>query len=214
MFLWHGSWVLMSKTFFLVWNLDSCSLKPARKSLWFICLSNKQQVWSSIWVFWKKQAACVYFLGSHLTVQFHLFRVTTITAVKMHRILSHELFSHGILMCVLCVYLQSYTWVLRSDGKSSIFLLWKLDNYSLKPARKTAWFIFFFITTTLVTFLSFLKETVYLPFLAGKSLTVWTHLFRVTIVMAQNTHTLPWSLLRNCAVSPNQGNNGYGSQHS
>ena len=104
----------------------TCELGPNGKisifpcETWIVVVSNlpekhtdsffsslQQQHWSSIWVFWKKQAACVYFLGSHLTVQFHLFRVTTITAVKMHRIRSHELFSHGILQCILGVSLHN-----------------------------------------------------------------------------------------------------------
>lgn len=69
------------------------------------------------------------------------------------------------------------------------FPLWKLDNCLLKPARKTHYFIFLFITATaLVKHLSFLKVTGCLSLLAGKS--------------SENT------------VSPDQSNNNYASQHS
>ena len=178
MSLWHGSWVLMSKTFFPVWNLDSCSLKPARKSLWFICLSNKQQVWSNIWVFWKKFTICHFLLGIHLSVQFHLFWVTTVMGFNIHRTLSLDLFSHGMVQCVPVVSLLAqklqrimffWTWALGTIGKSNIFLLWKLENCSLNTDRKTPWFIFLFIKTPLVKYLSFLKKPGYLPLLSGKS---------------------------------------------
>ena len=81
-----------------------------------------------------------------------------------------------------------WTWIKGHDVKRHIFLLWKLVSCSLKPAPKIYWFIFLFITTILVTYLCFLKETACLQLLAGK--------------------------LSESTVSPNQGNNRYGSQHS
>lgn len=119
-------------------------------------------------------------------------------ASHTHRRLSSDLFSHEIVHGVYgCVYkaqkLQQSmflrTWELRPLGKRSIFPLWKLENCLLKPARKTRYFIFLFITaTTLVKHLSFLKVTGCLPLLAGKS--------------SDNT------------VSSDQSKNNYGSQHS
>ena len=130
----------------------------------------------------------------------------------MHRIFSHGLFSHGILMCVLCVYLQSYTWVLGSDGKSSIFLLWKLDNYSLKPVRKTN-LVHFFLHYNFNHFSEFSERNSLL------AISFWEVSDSMDSPRQGNNsygtkHTLPWSLLRNCTVWPNQGDNRYGSQHS
>ena len=73
-----GNWGLIPKYYVPLWNLDSCSFNPARKTHWSIFLFIKQQLWSCIWVFWKKQAVWLpLHAGSHLTVQFHLIRVTT-----------------------------------------------------------------------------------------------------------------------------------------
>ena len=66
--------------------------------------SSQQELWSSICVFWKKLASCHFFLGSHLTVQFHLVRVTTDMAIDTHKTLSLDLFSHGMVQCVLGVF--------------------------------------------------------------------------------------------------------------
>jgi len=109
MFLWHGSWVLMSKTFFLVWNLDSCSLKPARKSLWFICLSNKQQVWSSIWVFWKKHAACHSLACKPSDSMLSLNQGSNRYGTHTHRTLPWLLFSWNGTLCPRCLVTSSET---------------------------------------------------------------------------------------------------------
>ena len=116
---------------------------------------------------------------------------------NIHRTLSLDLFSHGMVQCVPVVSLLAqklqrimffWTWALGTIGKSNIFLLWKLVSFSLIPTPKIYWFIFLFITTILVTYLCFMKETACLKLLAGK--------------------------LSESTVSPNQGNNRYGSQHS
>ena len=52
------------------WKLDSCSLKFARKTHWFIFFPLIQQLWSPFGVFWKKQDAYHFMLGSHLSVCF------------------------------------------------------------------------------------------------------------------------------------------------
>ena len=127
MILWHGSWVLMSKTFFPVWNLDSCSLKPARKSLWFICLSNKQQVWSNIWVFWKKHTACHSLACKPSDSMLSLNQGSNRYGTHTHRTLFPDFFSHGMENCVLGVLLQAlklqgkmilWIWELKTDGKT------------------------------------------------------------------------------------------------
>ena len=116
---------------------------------------------------------------------------------NIHRTLSLDLFSHGMVQCVPVVSLLAqklqrimffWTWALGTIGKSNIFLLWKLENCSLNTDRKTPWFIFLFIKTPLVKYLSFLKKPGYLPLLSGKS--------------------------SDSTVSPNLDNNGYGSQQS
>ena len=116
---------------------------------------------------------------------------------NIHRTLSLDLFSHGMVQCVPVVSLLAqklqrimffWTWALGTIGKSNIFLLWKLENCSLNTDRKTPWFIFLFIKTPLVKYLSFLKKPGYLPLLSGKS--------------------------SDSTVSPSQSNNRYGSRHS
>ena len=136
-----------------------------------------------------KGTVCLPLLGGSL--QFHLIRIRTGMTVSTHR----TLFSHGMVHCVLGVLYTAWklygnmflwAWNLGPDCKSSIFLF---ESCSLKPARKTHWFIFLFsIASDLVKYLSFLKETSFLPTLSGKS--------------SDNT------------VSPNLDNNGYGSQQS
>ena len=54
-----------------------------------------------------KETGCLSLhVGSHLTVQFHLIRVTTGMAVK-HRTLSPDLFSHAMVQYVLGLSLHS-----------------------------------------------------------------------------------------------------------
>ena len=131
-------------------------------------------------------------------------------------------------MCPHCVFyiaqklrgkLILWAWIVGPDGKSSTFLLWKLelqpetwqentqDHLSLlysksiilplweleraghKTARNTLWIIYLFIgAKNLVKHLTILKETGYLLLYARKS--------------------------SGNAVSPNQGNSRYGSQHT
>ena len=90
-----------------------------------------------------------------------------------------------------------WTWELGPYGKCCIFYHWKLDNSSLKPARKTHWFIFLFNTIASVKFWSFLKTRQNKTRLLVTSFweVAWQHHFRVTAV-------------------PNQGKSRYGSQHS
>ena len=104
-----------------------------------------------------------------------------------------------MVLYILRVYLHSseiagkhvffLTWELEPHGKSSMFPLWKLDSCSLKPARKTIWFISLLITTTnLDKYLSFLKERGWVPFLLGCHLTVRSHLIRVAAGVVVNTY--------------------------
>ena len=64
-----------------------------------------------------------------------------------------------------------------------------------ETVRKTDWFIFLFIITTLVMFMSFLKEKGCLPILGGKSRDSTFFPIRVKTGMAVNSYnTLPWPL--------------------
>ena len=118
-------------------------------------------------------------------------------AVNTHRTLSQLLFSrHGMVdpRSVFiplwdCMETSLWTGELRPDLKA-VLSLWKLDNCLLKPSRKTLWhFIFFCITTTtMVKYLSSLKEAGCSPLLVGSHLTVKFHQIKVTTGMAVNTH--------------------------
>ena len=80
-----------------------------------------------------------------------------------------------------------WTWKLRPDAKA-ILPLWKPDNGLLKSARKTLYLIFLFIkATTMVKYLSSLKEAGCLPLLVGSHLTVEFHQMKVTTGKAVNT---------------------------
>lgn len=100
-------------------------------------------------------------------------------SVSSHRTPSPEIFSHEMVQCPLGVSLHNsetakkhdlWTWEISAYDKSNIFILWRQDIFSLKPSRKTKWFIFHFIRTkAFVKLLSILKETDCLPLLTGKS---------------------------------------------
>jgi len=81
-----------------------------------------------------KQYACHFLLGGLTKIQFKLVRITR-TAVKLTEYLSLTFFSHGMVSCVLGVYLHSSetAWKhvfmnlrMGPDGKSSIYSLWKM----------------------------------------------------------------------------------------
>ena len=94
---------------FPLWKPKSCHLKPARKEHWFIFLRFQQQLWSSIWVFWKKEAACHSLLGSHLILQFYLIRVTTGMVDNNHKTYSWHLFTCNGPVCPRSVLRSSET---------------------------------------------------------------------------------------------------------
>ena len=84
-----------------IWMVASLNLSEKHTGSFFSSL--KQQVWFSFCVFWKKQAACHFCLGSHMTVVYHLIRIATGMAVSIHRTLSPDLFSDGISYCIIGV---------------------------------------------------------------------------------------------------------------
>ena len=101
------------------------------------------------WFFWNKKDAISFFLGSHLTVQFHLFRVIIGVAVNTHRTLSPDIFCYGIIQCVLGVSLHNFekpgnallwTWELDPYGKSTFskFGLWIIAA-SILPEKHTGY---------------------------------------------------------------------------
>ena len=120
-------------------------------------------------------------------------------AVNTQRAWAPDLFSHGMIQCVLGVSLQNCKKCKEKcycepvNWKCIIFSLWKLNNCNDKPIhpppKKKYWFIFLFIAArNVVKYLSFPKVTGFLPLIAVKS--------------SDNT------------VSTNQINNLYGSQYS
>lgn len=144
----------------------------------FIFFSSlKQQLWSNISVFRNSLLAASDW--KFLWLQIHLIGVTTDMAVHTHRTLYPDLFSWNGIVCPRCVFTQF--WNFRETN------LYETGNWSqmakvvLPPLKagylqsqntrkKKARFIYLFITTTaLVNNLNFLKETRWLPFLAGKS---------------------------------------------
>ena len=103
-----GIWGMISKAVFSTCEsrIVATSHLQEKYAGWFFS-SLQQQFWSSIWVLLKKQASCHFLLRSHLRVQFQLIRVTIGMVVSTHRILSPDLFSHGILQCILGVSLHN-----------------------------------------------------------------------------------------------------------
>ena len=61
----------------------------------------------SDWTELKVMGCLPLLLGSHLTVPFHLFRVTTEMVVNTDRIHSSDMFSHGMVQYFLEIYLHS-----------------------------------------------------------------------------------------------------------
>lgn len=115
-------------------------------------------------------------------------------AINTHRALSTDIFSHGIVQCVLIVSIHNsetarkYAFVNLVVGGLMSKEVFSPSEINIKLVRKALWFIFLFVTTTgLVYFLCFLKETGCFPLLSGKSY--------------------------DSSVSLNQDNNRYGSQH-
>lgn len=106
MFCELGIWCLMAKESFSLVKFNSCRKKLSRKTLVSFFFSSQQQLWSSF-CFLKEKGCLPLLLKGHLTVQFHLFRVTIVLAVSAHRPLSHDHFSHVMVQCVLGVSLQN-----------------------------------------------------------------------------------------------------------
>lgn len=95
MFLWTWEFGPHSKSsIFIWWNLDSCNLNPDKKYTGSFFSLLQPQLLSHSLVFWKKQAASHFLLG-HLTLQFHLIRVTTGMVVNTPKTHSPNIFSHG-----------------------------------------------------------------------------------------------------------------------
>ena len=71
-----GNWGLMAKAIFSPcesWLLSDSNLTERHTGTFFSSL--QQQLWSSIWFFWKKQTSSHLLPGSHLGVFFHQSRV-------------------------------------------------------------------------------------------------------------------------------------------
>ena len=74
----------------------------------------------------------------------------------LQKTLPWPIFSWNGSVSYMCLYIAVklqgnmvlWTWELGPDGKNRIFFLWKLKSCRLKPARKTHWFIFLLILTT------------------------------------------------------------------
>ena len=91
-----GNWGQMEKVVFShLWKLDIFSFKIAIKTHWSIFAFIATTVLFKFFNYLKETGACHFLLGSHLTVEFHLFSVTTNIAVNTHRTLFPDIFSHG-----------------------------------------------------------------------------------------------------------------------
>ena len=136
------------------WNLDHCSLKLARKTFWFISLFIKTTL--VMYLSFLKVISCLPFLAGKSSD-------STVSPNQDNNSYGNQysqntfpwLLSHEMAQCILGVSLFSsdtagkhalWTWELVTDDKSSIFLIWNLDSYFIKPSRKTPRFIFLFIT--------------------------------------------------------------------
>ena len=195
--LWTWELVTDGKSsIFLMWNLDSCFIKPSRKTPRFIFLFIITTLVK--YLSFLKETACLPLLSektSESTVSPNQDK--NIYGSQYSQNILPWYFSHWMVQCALGVFVFSskavgkcvfVNWVLGPDVKNRIFPLGKPDRCNLKPARKAHWFIYLFLTTTLVTYLNFVKETGCLPLLAWKS--------------------------SDSTVLPTQGNNRYGSKHS
>ena len=179
------------RSIFPLWKLDSFSLKAARKTHCFIFLI-KAIALVKFWSFMKATGSFRLQAGkSPDSIVSPNENNNRYGNQLSENNLPWHLFSWNGTVCPRCVFTQLWScqetcfcenWELGPYGKTCIFHIYKLDNSSLKPARKTHWFIFLFMTATvLVKFLSFPKETRCLPLLVGR--------------------------LSDCTESLNQGNN-------
>ena len=174
-----------------MWELDSCSLKPARESHWFISLITTKGM-LKILIFIKKQTAWHFLLGSHLKILIHLIRLTTGMVVNSHRPLSPDLFSYGISHCV--------------PGESSLKFLgkkflwnWEMDLMAKEVFSLSETWIFISLNLPenhIVSFFSSLQlwswfwiSEIKRMFPTSAFEVIWQfHLIRVTTDMAVNTH--------------------------
>lgn len=81
---------------FPLWKLDSCSLKPARKAIWFISLLITTTNLDKYLSFLKERPWVRFLLGCHLTVRSHLIRVAAGVVVNTYKTLSLD---HGMVLC-------------------------------------------------------------------------------------------------------------------
>lgn len=200
-----GTW--RKKQYFHLWKCDSCRFKPARKAHWFPFLlitvtALVKHLCST------KMAACHFILGSHLRVQLHLIWVTTDMAFNTHKTPLLDLFSHGMVECVLVVSLQSlkplvnmflWTWELCFNDKTVIFSCERWI-FAASHCQKNTLVSFFITTTNLSNILVFCQKQAASHFLLGGSITVQFHL----IIGSQHSqNTFSWTLFScNDAVCP------------
>lgn len=131
-------------------KLDSCSLRPARKTPIYLFIETATLVRKYL-SFWKKHAAFHFFIGkSSLILQFHLNKSNNGYGSQHSQCTLPWSLSHGMGQCVLAMSLQSSGsrrtcfcdpryWDLVAK---KYFPLRKLDACSHKTARKTTWFVF------------------------------------------------------------------------
>ena len=153
MFLWTWHFGPKGKTVFFhceSWIVPASNL-PKKHTGWFFSLL-QQLLWSCFFFFFlifenkqKKQSACHFLLGSHLTVQFHLIREMTGMELKTQRTLSPNCFSHVMVQCVLKVFIHLWNCMETCFCEPGIWCLMAKELFSLvkshscrnKLARKT-----------------------------------------------------------------------------
>ena len=144
--------------FFAALNLSENNIGSFFSSL-------KQQIWSRYWDFWKKREAWYFFLVNHLTVISTNQSNNRYGSQQSQNTLPDIFFSCNGNLCPMNIYtalkLQWNVFVNLGIGawwQKKYLSTVKAGSCSPKQSRKTHSFIFLFITTALVDFLSFLKE--------------------------------------------------------
>lgn len=132
---------------FPLWKLDSYTLKSAINAHWLIFLIKNTTLF--MYFSFLRQIACLLLLAGNSNSIVSLTQGNSRYGSRpSHSTLPWPLFSWNGTMCHRCVFTQLWDcrktffwaiWELCEDCKSSIFLLWKVDTCSLKPARKTHW---------------------------------------------------------------------------
>ena len=131
-------------------------------------------------------------------------RITTGMEINSQRTISPDIFSNGMVQCVLGVslhnseaarkhaFVKTGNWALMAKHVFSTFISWIIPASNL-PEKRTGSFFSSWQQQFWLSFWVFQKKHAACHFLLGGCLTVQNYLIRVTTDKAVNTHrTLPW----------------------